>query len=69
MCVHRTRVQVEIDRDTARYRLISGTALSTSHHGTPIVVEPGPGLSLPIPECPRLPRPTQPVGREPGTRH
>ncbi|MGH3861332.1 glycoside hydrolase family 65 protein [Actinokineospora sp.] len=68
MCVHRSRIQVEITRDTAHYRHISGGPLSTSHHGRPIVIEPGPGLSLPVPECPQLPRPKQPPGREPGSR-
>jgi alpha,alpha-trehalose phosphorylase len=65
MCLRDTRLRVEVNRDTATYRIVSGDALHTAHHGKPIVVEPGHDVTLPIPPPPRHPAPTQPAGRRP----
>ncbi|GAA0207334.1 glycosyl hydrolase family 65 protein [Saccharothrix mutabilis subsp. mutabilis] len=63
-----TRLCVTVGREEATYRIVSGGALRTEHHGKPIVVEPGTPLTLPIPEPPTPPEVRQPHGREPVRR-
>ncbi|WP_436496223.1 glycoside hydrolase family 65 protein [Actinokineospora sp. HUAS TT18] len=68
MSVRGTRIQVEIDHTDAHYRLVSGSPLDVAHHGERFVIQPGPGVTRPIPKGPDLPAPVQPAGRRPRRR-
>ncbi|MBB5960222.1 alpha,alpha-trehalose phosphorylase [Saccharothrix tamanrassetensis] len=63
-----TRLAVSITRNEATYRIVSGDALHTAHHGEPIVVEPGNPVTLPIPDPPTPPEIRQPANRVPRRR-
>jgi len=63
-----TRFSVEVTRDEATYRIVSGGPLRTAHHGEPIVVEPDSPVTLPIPDPPTPPEVRQPAGRAPVRR-
>ncbi|MET1072254.1 MAG: glycosyl hydrolase family 65 protein [Umezawaea sp.] len=65
MCFRGTRLSVAVEHDQATYRVISGNALSASHHGTEFTVEPGAPVALPIPHLDPRPAPAQPKGRQP----
>jgi alpha,alpha-trehalose phosphorylase len=68
MYVRETRLCVEIGRESATYCIVSGGPLRTAHHGEPIVVEAGNGITLPIPPPPQREAPVQPKGRRPAHR-
>ncbi|MEA2213668.1 MAG: alpha,alpha-trehalose phosphorylase, partial [Solirubrobacteraceae bacterium] len=61
-------LQVEVDRDEARYWLLDGQPLSIHHHGEAARVEGEHPLALPIPALEPGPEPRQPPGREPARR-
>jgi alpha,alpha-trehalose phosphorylase len=64
-------LQVEVDRNEARYSLIDGDPLEIHHHGEPAHVESSEPLALPIPKLDpgqSGPAPKQPPGREPAQR-
>ncbi|MGX7826120.1 glycoside hydrolase family 65 protein [Actinokineospora sp. 24-640] len=64
MCWRGSRIRVEVVRDTACYRLVSGPPVTVSHHGTPVEMGEEP-VTLNIPPGPVFPTPTPPPGREP----
>ncbi|WP_018681200.1 glycoside hydrolase family 65 protein [Actinokineospora enzanensis] len=66
MCFRGSRIQVEITRAQATYRLISGDPVETSHHGNPVKIDTE--VVLPIPPAPEFPTPTAPSGRTPRRR-
>ncbi|MEO6091205.1 MAG: glycosyl hydrolase family 65 protein [Umezawaea sp.] len=68
MYVRGTRLSVEIGRESATYRIVSGGPLRTAHHGEPIEVEAGHDLTVPIPPPPQREAPVQPKGRRPAHR-
>jgi alpha,alpha-trehalose phosphorylase len=68
MYVRGTRLSVEIGRESATYRIVSGGPLRTAHHGEPIEVEAGHELTMPIPPPPQREAPVQPKGRRPAHR-
>jgi alpha,alpha-trehalose phosphorylase len=68
MCYLDSRFAVEIDRDNAAYRLVSGPEVHTAHHGEPITIKAGEPVVRPIPPAPRRPEPAQPHGRAPHRR-
>ncbi|WP_432495664.1 glycoside hydrolase family 65 protein [Kineococcus gypseus] len=49
----------------ATYTVVSGAAVTSSHHGERFTVEPGAPLSFDVPALEPLPRPSQPAGRDP----
>jgi alpha,alpha-trehalose phosphorylase len=62
-----TGINVEINQQTAQYRLIAGEPLALKHHGREFTL--GADLvTLPIPPAPRRPTPHQPFGRAPVRR-
>ena len=61
-------LEVAVNHAHAEYRLLEGDALDIAHHGDPLRVEPGEGVSGAIPAAPSLPEPSQPPGREPARR-
>jgi alpha,alpha-trehalose phosphorylase len=58
-------LQVEIGGGTAKYRLLDGEPLDTTHHGEPIRVDAASDVERPIPPAPSLGPVRQPAGREP----
>ncbi|UVS79911.1 glycoside hydrolase family 65 protein [Actinokineospora sp. UTMC 2448] len=64
MCWRGSRICVEIERDTASYRLVSGDPVRSAHHGEPVEIGPEP-VSMAIPPVPEFPIPSPPPGREP----
>ncbi|GGS31708.1 glycoside hydrolase family 65 protein [Actinokineospora fastidiosa] len=64
MCWRGSRICVEIERDTASYRLVSGDPVRSAHHGEPVEIGPEP-VSMAIPPVPEFPTPSPPPGREP----
>jgi len=68
MYVRETRLCVEIGRESATYRIVSGGPLRTAHHGEPIMVEAGHALTMPIPQSPQRETPAQPTSRRPAHR-
>ena len=68
MCVRASRFAVEIHRDRATYRLVSGEPVEITHHGQSCKVSEHP-VSLAIPKIDPGPAPTQPSGRAPSRRH
>ncbi|WP_116103702.1 glycoside hydrolase family 65 protein [Amycolatopsis thermalba] len=67
MCFRGSRFAVEIHRDDATYRLLSGKEVEIRHHGEPMSVT-GTPTTKPIPPIDPGPAPHQPVGREPAHR-
>jgi alpha,alpha-trehalose phosphorylase len=65
---HGRTLQVEVDRDEARYWLLDGEPLGIHHHGEAARVEDEHPLVLPIPGLEPGPEPRQPPGREPARR-
>jgi alpha,alpha-trehalose phosphorylase len=63
-----SRIGVEINQETARYRLIAGEPLALKHHGRQFDLGTDP-VTLTIPPAPRRPTPHQPAGRAPARRH
>lgn len=59
---------VEIDPDSATYRLISGADVPTAHHGEAITITAAEPVTRPVPPPPRHPAPSQPAGRAPRRR-
>jgi hypothetical protein len=65
---HGVRLRVEIHRDEVTYSVHDGpdAALTVFHAGEPIEVVNGKPVTCPLRvRRPLLPRPTQPLGREP----
>jgi alpha,alpha-trehalose phosphorylase len=62
------RIQVSVTPDAATYRLLSGAPLSSAHHGESIIIHDD-RATYPIPGTAPMPRPRQPTGREPISRH
>ena len=60
-------VRVDVQSRVAHYQVLTGPSLTVRHHGRPLRVGRQ-RVSAPIPRAPRLPRPTQPRGREPARR-
>ncbi|MDQ2698391.1 MAG: family 65 glycosyl hydrolase [Actinomycetota bacterium] len=64
-----SRIHVEILRtdagEVARYTVVDGPGLSTSHHGDPLDLEPGVTVEIAIPAAPEPAPVTQPAGRAP----
>jgi alpha,alpha-trehalose phosphorylase len=65
LSVRGSRLLVDVRADQATYSLLDGGPLEVLHHGEPLTVKPGAGLSRPIPPPPRRPAPSQPPGRVP----
>jgi len=63
--VRGARMRVHIDQERARYELETGEAVKFAHWGEEVRIEAGTPLELPTPPVEDLPRPKQPVGREP----
>ncbi len=61
------RIGVTIRPATATYELLDGSAITITHHGEDVKLS-SKALRKAIPPGPRLPRPTQPKGREPRRR-
>jgi alpha,alpha-trehalose phosphorylase len=61
-------LQVEVDRDAARYWLLDGESLEIHHHGEAVRVEGEQPVARPIPTLEPGPEPRQPPGREPARR-
>ncbi|WP_432523589.1 glycoside hydrolase family 65 protein [Kineococcus sp. SYSU DK006] len=55
----------EGDRQRARYTVVSGGPLTTSHHGREFRVDLEAPCTFDVPEVQPLPRPSQPRGRDP----
>ncbi|MEV0084694.1 glycosyl hydrolase family 65 protein [Saccharopolyspora sp. NPDC050642] len=68
MCFAGSRICVTIHRDEATYALRHGEPVQTSHHGTPILLDQGRPITMPIPPPPENPAPRQPAGRAPARR-
>ena len=60
-------VVVSANHEQATYELIDGEPLTVWHHGEEVTVSREP-VSRPLPEVPKLPRPSQPPGRAPAHR-
>ena len=61
------RVGLAITPDEATYTLSQGDPIEVTHHGEKILLGDSP-VTLGLPACPKLPRPTQPPGRAPQPR-
>ena len=61
------RLRVTVEAREATYELLDGPTLLIVHHGAELVLD-GEPVTLPVPELVAGPRPSQPVGREPGRR-
>ena len=61
-------IKVEVEPDHARYTLVEGEALSISHHGGAVTIDPDEPLTCSIPPPPERPAPRQPEGRAPARR-
>ena len=61
-------LRVTATHEEATYTVLSGDPLPLSHHGEPLLVTADP-ISRPIPPAVPRPRPTQPPGRAPASRH
>jgi alpha,alpha-trehalose phosphorylase len=66
--VHRDVAGGEARADATTYRLLAGGPLDTTHHGTPVRLEAGEAVTLPVPAAPTVDPVTQPAGREPRRR-
>jgi alpha,alpha-trehalose phosphorylase len=54
---------VEINRDTAVYRLMSGSEVRTVHHGEPVTITADAPVTRDIPPAPERPAPANHPGR------
>jgi len=61
--IHRTEPGADERAQAATYQLLTGGALETSHHGTPVRLDGSDPVSVPIPDPPRVDPVTQPAGR------
>jgi alpha,alpha-trehalose phosphorylase len=61
-------LRVAATHDEATYTVVQGEPLPLTHHGEPLVATAEP-VSRPIPAAVSRPRPTQPPGRAPTSRH
>jgi alpha,alpha-trehalose phosphorylase len=66
LCIHGTRLRVEVGPGRVRYTIISGDPLTLSHHGEPFTVAHGSPVERAIPPIEAGPAPSQPAGRPPG---
>ncbi|MFD4576291.1 glycoside hydrolase family 65 protein [Streptomyces sp. NPDC058417] len=62
------RLHVEIGPDKATYTLLSGPALTISHHGSPVSLNGDGPAVRPVPPAPVRPTPEQPPHRHPRAR-
>ncbi|GAA3022195.1 glycosyl hydrolase family 65 protein [Gordonia defluvii] len=67
MIVRDSSIVVAIDRETATYRLLSGSSITLAHHGAEFELD-GTPVTMPIPERPALVPPLAPPGCEPYSR-
>jgi alpha,alpha-trehalose phosphorylase len=58
-------IEVDTDGRSVTYRLWDGPARTVHHEGEPFELDAGTEVVRPVTPVPRLPRPTQPPGREP----
>ncbi|GAB3499043.1 glycoside hydrolase family 65 protein [Amycolatopsis cihanbeyliensis] len=68
MCFRDSRFEVEIHPGETRYRLLSGSPLRLTHHGSAFELGTEP-VHLPIPRLTAPPWPEHPAGRAPIRRH
>jgi alpha,alpha-trehalose phosphorylase len=68
LCMRGRRVLVEVTPARARYTLLGGEPLEIAHHGGTLTLDVRTPLERPIPPAPARATPTQPRGREPGSR-
>jgi alpha,alpha-trehalose phosphorylase len=61
-------LEIEVRPEEATYSLLTGDAVTFSHHGEELTVHPYEPETRPIPSAPRRDRPRQPPGREPRRR-
>jgi alpha,alpha-trehalose phosphorylase len=66
---HNQRIRIEVTPKEATYQLLDGPPLKTRHHGEEITLTVDEKITRPIPAVKPGPRPTQPAGREPISRH
>jgi alpha,alpha-trehalose phosphorylase len=64
----RRRLLVEVSAEQARYTLLGGEPLGLLHHGEPFTLTAHSPLSRQVPPLPQRESPSQPKGREPGTK-
>jgi alpha,alpha-trehalose phosphorylase len=62
------RLNVEVTRTQATYRLLDGAPLEVGHHGRPIRLTAHRPVTDAIPPAPEQPAPSQPAGRAPDHR-
>ncbi|MER5266218.1 glycosyl hydrolase family 65 protein [Actinosynnema sp. NPDC002837] len=63
-----TRLAVEVEEGSVTYRIVAGDTLRASHHGEPIVVQPGAPVTMSTPDPPEPPELSQPPHRAPARR-
>jgi len=68
LCIHNSRLNVEITPTTTTYRVLDGQPLSLLHDGQPLVVSADGPVSVPNQTPPTSPAPTQPRNRTPQPR-
>jgi len=68
VCFQDRRLQVEVTRKEAAYRLLAGEAIAIEHHGERMQLAPGAVERRTIPPAPTVAAPTQPPGRVPERR-
>jgi alpha,alpha-trehalose phosphorylase len=70
MTVRGTTLLVDVHGEPAEatYRLLAGDTFETSHHGTPVRLESGHDVTLPVPAPPEVDPVRQPAGRAPRRR-
>jgi alpha,alpha-trehalose phosphorylase len=62
------RIEVEVLKHSATYRLVDGDPLEVGHHGAAITLSTDAPVTEAIPPAPERPAPSQPPGREPVRR-
>jgi len=68
LCMRGRHLLVEVTPERARYTLLDGEPLEIAHHGGTLTLNVRAPLERPIPPAPARATPTQPRGREPGSR-
>jgi alpha,alpha-trehalose phosphorylase len=68
VCFNGRLIKVEVDRNSARYTLLEGSALEITHHGSAVTIPPDEPVSRPIPGSKARDAPGQPPGRAPARR-
>jgi alpha,alpha-trehalose phosphorylase len=63
--VHRDESGRQATSQATTYRLLVGDPTETSHHGTPVHLEVGHEVTLPVPPPPSVEAVSQPFGRAP----